>query len=236
MDRNRTFLNVAKTSYTLNGFPIDKQDFLAEDFFPAASRFKRSGQTFDCVFLDPPFFASTSKGTVDLETGSTKLINKIRPLINDGGWLVAINNALFVSGKDYLASLEALCADGYLSLEELIPVPADCTGFPQTRLGNPPVDPAPFNHSTKIAILRVRRKPQCRISVIRKSKGFIYSIRRIICQQNWLIFSKFSKRSLSWDLVWQLRVLPSQLSVSHWSAHWLLQWQPSPFLSSSFAR
>lgn len=159
LDRNRTFLNVAKTSYTLNGFPIDKQDFLTEDFFPAASRFKRSGQTFDCVFLDPPFFASTAKGTVDLETGSTKLINKIRPLIKDGGWLVAINNALFVSGQDYLASLEALCADGYLSLEELIPVPADCAGFPQTRLGHPPVDPAPFNHSTKIAILRVRRKP-----------------------------------------------------------------------------
>jgi 23S rRNA (cytosine1962-C5)-methyltransferase len=160
LDRNRAFLNVAKTSYTLNGFPIDKRDFLAENFFPAVSQFKRSGQTFDCVFLDPPFFASTSKGTVDLETGSSKLINKIRPLINDGGWLAAINNALFVSGKDYLASLEALCADGYLSLEQLIPVPADFTGSPQTRAGNQPVDPAPFNHSTKIAILRVRRKPQ----------------------------------------------------------------------------
>jgi 23S rRNA (cytosine1962-C5)-methyltransferase len=160
LDRNRDFLNVAKTSYTLNGFPIDKQDFIAEDFFPAASRFKRSGQIFDCVFLDPPFFASTSKGTVDLESGSSKLINKIRPLINDSGWLVAINNALFVSGKDYLASLETLCADGYLSLEELIPIAADCTGFPQTRVGSPPVDPAPFNHSTKIAILRVRRKPK----------------------------------------------------------------------------
>jgi len=158
LDRNRDFLNVAKTSYTLNGFPIDKQDFLAEDFFPAVSRFKNSSQTFDCVFLDPPFFSSTPKGKVDLETGSTKLINKIRPLINDGGWLVAINNALFVSGKDYLASLEALCADGYLSIERLIPIPPDFTGFPATRLGNPPVDPAPFNHSTKIAILRVRRK------------------------------------------------------------------------------
>jgi 23S rRNA (cytosine1962-C5)-methyltransferase len=159
LDRNRDFLNVAKTTYTLNGFPIDKKDFLAEDFFPAVSQLKRAGQTFDCVFLDPPFFASTSKGTVDLETGSSQLINKIRPLIKDGGWLAAINNALFVSGKDYLASLETLCADGYLSLEQLIPIPADFTGFAQTRAGHPPVDPAPFNHSTKIALLRVSRKP-----------------------------------------------------------------------------
>jgi 23S rRNA (cytosine1962-C5)-methyltransferase len=158
LDRNREFLNLAKTTYTLNGFPIRKSDFLAADFFPAVSQLKRAGASFDCVFLDPPFFASTSKGTVDLETGSSQLINKIRPLIADGGWLVAINNALFVSGKAYLASLEALCADGYLSLEELLPIPADCTGFPQTKIGNLPVDPAPFNHATKIAILRVRRK------------------------------------------------------------------------------
>ena len=158
LDRNRYFLDVAKTSYMLNGFPIDKKDFIAGDFFPTVSQFKRSGQTFDCVFLDPPFFASTAKGTVDLESGSSKLINTIRPLIRDGGWLVTINNALFVSGRDYLTVLESLCADGYLSLEQLIPIPEDFSGFPETRSGKPPVDPAPFNHSTKIAILRVRRK------------------------------------------------------------------------------
>ena len=79
-------------------------------------------------------------------------------MINDGGWLVAINNALFVSGRDYLASLETLCADGYLTLEEYIPVPVDITGYPETIQAAAPADPAPFNHSTKIAILRVRRK------------------------------------------------------------------------------
>jgi hypothetical protein len=71
---------------------------------------------------------------------------------------LAINNALFVSGQEYLASLEALCMDGYLRIEQLIPIPADFTGFEQTRSGSPPSDPAPFNHSTKIAILSVSRK------------------------------------------------------------------------------
>lgn len=32
VDRSQDFLNVAKDSYTLNGFPIEKRDFLAEDF------------------------------------------------------------------------------------------------------------------------------------------------------------------------------------------------------------
>jgi 23S rRNA (cytosine1962-C5)-methyltransferase len=158
LDHSAAFLALARQSCALNSFPVDPKDYLVQDFFPALGQLKASGQRFDCVFLDPPFFSSTSKGNVDLETGSTRLINKVRPLINDGGWLVAINNALYVSGQDYLASLQALCAEGYLTIDQLVPIPADFTGYAQTRAGSPPVNPAPFNHSTKIAILRVRRK------------------------------------------------------------------------------
>jgi 23S rRNA (cytosine1962-C5)-methyltransferase len=158
LDLNRQFLNLAKTSYTLNGFPIDKKDFIAADFFEQASRMKRANERFDCVFIDPPFFSSTSKGKVDQENESARLINKIRPLINDGGTLIAINNALFLSGREYMQTLEALCEDGYLKIKELIPVSEDFTGYPETRTGGPITDPAPFNHSTKIAVLEVRRK------------------------------------------------------------------------------
>ncbi len=158
LDLNRNFLNVAKASYTLNGFPIDKKDFISADFFPVISRLKRTEELFDCVFLDPPFFSTTSMGTVDLAAEGARLINKVRPLVADGGWLVAVNNALFLSGRDYMAMLEELCADGYLRVESLIPVPNDFTGYPETRVGKFVSDPAPFNHPTKIAVLRVKRK------------------------------------------------------------------------------
>ncbi len=158
LDRNRAFLNIAKTSYTLNGFPIRKVDFLTGDFFTHISRLRRTGMQFDCVFVDPPFFSTTGKGTVNLVTASHRVINKVRPLVADGGYLVAINNALFVSGAEYIQTLESLCADGYLSIEELIPVPQDFIGFPQTGVREPPTDPAPFNHSTKIAVLGVRAR------------------------------------------------------------------------------
>ena len=153
-DLSRQFLNVAKTSYMLNGFPINKQDFIAADFFTLASKLKRTNETFDCVLIDPPFFSTTSKGRVDQVNESARLINKVRPLINDGGTLIAINNALYVSGKEYMQTLEALCKDGYLKIKELIPVPEDFTGYPETRLGSPITDPAPFNHSTKIVVLQ----------------------------------------------------------------------------------
>ncbi len=158
LDLERKFLNLGKTSYTLNGFPIHKADFLVGDFWLKVSQLKRAGERFDCVLIDPPFFSQTPKAVLDLNKDSARLINKVRPLINDGGWLVAINNALYVSGKDYLDALEALCADGYLKIAELIPVPEDCTGYPYTCLKSPLTNPAPFNHSTKIAVLEVKRK------------------------------------------------------------------------------
>jgi 23S rRNA (cytosine1962-C5)-methyltransferase len=113
---------------------------------------------FDCVIADPPFFSSTPGGTVNLVDEGMRIINKLRPLVRDGGRLITINNALFLSGAEHMRLLEALCADGYLEIETLIPVPEDITGFADTIVAHPPVDPAPFNHPTKITILKVRRK------------------------------------------------------------------------------
>ncbi|MBL8203561.1 MAG: class I SAM-dependent methyltransferase [Blastocatellia bacterium] len=158
LDLNRNFLNVAKTSYTLNGFPIHKSDFQAGDFWPQINRLKAAEARFDCVFLDPPIYSATKKGVVNLADSYTRVINKVRPLINDGGHLVAINNALFYSGADYLEEINALCEDGYLTIAEMIPVPADFIGNAIPPIASVIADPAPFNHSTKIVVLKVRRK------------------------------------------------------------------------------
>lgn len=157
-DLSRNFLNLAKTSYTLNGFPINKSDFITADFYQTIGRLKSAKTLFDCVILDPPFFSTTKAGKVDLVREAHRLINKARPLVNHNGWLITINNALFLKGKDYLQTLESLCSDGYLQIEDLLSVPQDITGSPTTRIRELPVDPSPFNHSTKIAILRVLRK------------------------------------------------------------------------------
>ncbi len=158
LDLSRQFLNLGKDSYLRNGFGVQTKDFIAADFWPQISHMKREGARFDCVFVDPPLFSRTRHGTVDLVEGGPRLLNKVRPLINDGGTLVTINNALFVSGAAYMQMLESLCADGYLTIETLIPVPQDFIGYAQSESAALPADPAPFNHPTKIAVLRVRRK------------------------------------------------------------------------------
>ncbi len=158
MDLNRRFLEMSHKSASLNGILPTRSKLLAEDFFVGVAHLKRSGRLFDLVFLDPPYFSVTEKGRVDQAGESHRLINKVRPLVKDGGRIVAVNNSLFLEGKAYLAALQELARDGYLSVEEIIPVPDDITGYPDTVLTKPPCDPAPFNHPTKIVVLKVKRK------------------------------------------------------------------------------
>lgn len=158
IDRNAKFLELAQRSAALNHLDLGKMHSTAVDFFVGVGQLKSKRESFDIVVLDPPFFSITEKGRVDQVTETARLINKVRPLVRDGGWLVSVNNALFLPGADYLNSLDGLCSSGYLSIEQLIPVPQDAAGFAEGTGTGWPVDPAPFNHPTKIVVLRVKKK------------------------------------------------------------------------------
>jgi 23S rRNA (cytosine1962-C5)-methyltransferase len=158
VDRNRRFLGLARRSCSLNHLPQQRMQLWPIDFFHAAGRLRRQRELFGVVLLDPPFQATGAGGQIDLVGQGHSLINKVRPLVADGGSLVVVNNALYLPGQAYLQLLEDLCSDGYMTIESIIPVPQDVTGYPDTVRGSPPSDPAPFNHSTKIVVLRVRRK------------------------------------------------------------------------------
>jgi 23S rRNA (cytosine1962-C5)-methyltransferase len=157
-DLNPAFLTVAKDTWALNGWPVARPDFITGDFFDVVGRLKREKQLFDCVFIDPPFFSVTSQGRVDLETDMLRVVNKVRPLVADGGALVLINNGVFVSGATFDETLTAVCGGGYAEVEQRLLVPEDFAGHAGTRTGVLPADPAPWNHSTKVAVLRLRRK------------------------------------------------------------------------------
>ena len=119
---------------------------------------KKQETLFDCVILDPPFFSQTKAGQIDLQLESNRLINKIRPLVKHEGCLIVVNNALFLSGNEFINQIETLCADGYMEIEKIVPIPEDVAGYKDTIIQSLAVDPSPFNHSTKIIILRVSRK------------------------------------------------------------------------------
>lgn len=157
-DLSEKFLALAGRSCSMNAFHYTGKNFIAGNLFPVVGRLKKMGRLFDCVILDPPFFSKTEKGTVDLEYNPFSLINKVRPLVNDGGTLVVVNNSLFLSGREFLSGIDGLCDDIYLKREMILPVPEDFIGFDPDYLHAYAVSPDPFIHPTKIVILKVARK------------------------------------------------------------------------------
>jgi 23S rRNA (cytosine1962-C5)-methyltransferase len=155
VDKSSEHLEQAKTSYAMNGFPVSRGDFRALDFFRAAAALRKSGDTFDTVILDPPPLSVGPTGTIDLQRGLLPLVNKVRPLVRNGGELVVVVNSLFCSGVDLLAQLEGATSDGYATIGSRIDVPRSCKA-PLVRAL--PSDPAPFEHPTKIVVLDVRKK------------------------------------------------------------------------------
>ena len=136
------------------------EEYLFGDFFHVAASLRRSGRLFDLILLDPPFFANAGRSAkVDQARNAAGLINKIRPLAAHQGKIIVLNNALFLSGKDFLSQIETICGD-CLSIAEIIPVPGSFYGFSPVSPDRFPADPAPFDHPTKIIVLDVRRKDE----------------------------------------------------------------------------
>lgn len=158
IDRNARFLQLAQASLSLNGLDITRMKTTAVDFFVAAGQMRRRDESFDIVILDPPYFSVTPRGRVDQVKETTRLINKARPLVKHEGCLVVVNNALFLSGQEYMRELEELTEGGFLSFESIMPVREDVTGYTETIVNQPPADPAPFNHPTKIVVMGVKQK------------------------------------------------------------------------------
>lgn len=159
-DRSLRFLQLAHRSCRLNGLSPGLMRLLAGDFFNITARLRRERALYDLILLDPPYFSDSARGRVDLARNLPALINKVRPLAAHQGRLVVVNNALFVSGQQFMAALRSLCSDGYMQIETHLDIGDDITGCASLRAASQPVNPAPFNHSTKIAVLRLSRKDQ----------------------------------------------------------------------------
>ena len=154
-DLKPAFLEICESEAERMGARPNRHESVAADFFALTTAYRRAEKLFDIVLLDPPFFSLTGQGRVDQERSFIALINKARPLVADGGTLIVVNNALYLSGAALLSEIRSRLPSEYITPLPPIPVPESFTGGASAKL---PADPAPFNHPTKILPLRVRRK------------------------------------------------------------------------------
>lgn len=170
LDRSAKFLAIARESARHNGWPEPaKRALLADDFFRAVGRMKAQQSLFDVLVIDPPFFSQSESGTVDLESDPLRLLDKAQPLVAHEGSIVLVNNALFVSGAQWMEAIEARVNKGYLAVRERVEIDELSTGRAPAGTDETdlrwPADPAPWNFPTKIVVLSVRRKDERRANV-----------------------------------------------------------------------
>lgn len=158
-DLNPAFLKICEDEAERAGISPSRHENVAADFFALTTAYRRAGKRFNIVILDPPFFSLTGRGRVDQERSFIALINKARPLVADGGTLIVVNNALYLSGAAFLSEIRSRLPGQYITALPPIPVPESFIG--RCASAKLPADPAPFNHPTKILPLRVRRKDGC---------------------------------------------------------------------------
>jgi 23S rRNA (cytosine1962-C5)-methyltransferase len=62
VDLSRKSLTRGEENFTLNGLPLDRHIFLADDVQEVLPRLGRRGEKFDAIVLDPPTFSRGNKG------------------------------------------------------------------------------------------------------------------------------------------------------------------------------
>ncbi len=114
-------LDVGRENVRLNDMPDAQVDFFQSDFFTAAKqladidikqRVKRGqkprpfprieAEQFDLVYLDPPRWAKSHFGTVDLIRDYPSVLKPSLLTVKEGGQLVCTNNVAKVSLEDWL--------------------------------------------------------------------------------------------------------------------------------------
>lgn len=154
IDFAETALAVGKENAGLNKIPISVR-FIKSDFFPAARQYsgigqnqvvrrkklpdfpKLAAQQFDLVFLDPPRYAKSMFGVVDLVNDYSAVFKPALLATMEGGTLYCCNNVAQVDRMAWLDQLErsARKAGRPIRQAEWIEPEED---FP-SRDGNPPL-------------------------------------------------------------------------------------------------
>jgi 23S rRNA (cytosine1962-C5)-methyltransferase len=97
----------AQRNFSLNGLSGDQYSFWTEDTFAALDRYRRSGQRFDRIVVDPPSFARGPKGVWSVEQGLSRVVGGCLRVLEPGGWILVATNQGSMSPKEFQKHIKA---------------------------------------------------------------------------------------------------------------------------------
>lgn len=153
VDFARSALSVGVTNAALNGLTGPWHRFVHEDFFPAVRQLaglpvkgrrartrtylRLAPRQFDVVVLDPPRWAKTPFGAVDVVRDYPSLLKPSLLCVRPGGWILATNHVPAVTLEDFQRVLERTVEKNGRAVESLEVIVPD-EDFPSPD-GRPPL-------------------------------------------------------------------------------------------------
>lgn len=101
VDLAKKVLQRAEANFAANALDTTAHTFLASDTFKALDRFRRTGERFDRVVLDPPSFSRSDAGVWSASRDYPRLVAGAARVLDDEGWLIAASNQGEVSPKQF---------------------------------------------------------------------------------------------------------------------------------------
>lgn len=130
----------ARRNFALNGMSEERADLITGDAMKTLARFEDRGRDFDLVIIDPPAFASATKGgkTWSASKDYGELVSSCLSVMAPGGVLVAVSSTHKVTQADFDLSLAdgAMQAGRELSIVERVSLGWDlpvAPGFPEAN-------------------------------------------------------------------------------------------------------
>jgi len=105
VDASRKVLDWGEENTRLNGFAVDRRDFIAGDARDWLKRLAKKGERFGLVVLDPPSFASVGKTRWVASAQYPDLVREAAECLAPGGLLLACCNLSQWSGAQLAAAV-----------------------------------------------------------------------------------------------------------------------------------
>lgn len=128
----------ARKNFALNGFDAEKPEHVVGDAFKVMARFADRDREFDMVIIDPPAFASASRGGKSWSAVKDygELVAAALDLMPHGSCLIAASTTHKLSSEDFDMSLAqgSMLARRRVRIVERCPLPVDfptSPGFPE---------------------------------------------------------------------------------------------------------
>jgi 23S rRNA (cytosine1962-C5)-methyltransferase len=101
VDLAQPVLERARANFVANDLDPENYEFLASDTIKALDRFRRTGQRFDWVILDPPSFSHHGGTVWSAKKDYPRLVAAAARVMEPGSFLMAATNQGQVSPKDF---------------------------------------------------------------------------------------------------------------------------------------